>query len=60
MIVISFAGIVDGIVWSQPVNVYPVLVGSAGLETTDSYIHVIGAIAVPLFVLNVIVEIFLG
>jgi hypothetical protein len=49
------AGISYGILLSQPVNVYPVLVGSAGAVTADSYFPVIGLIVVPLFVLNVIV-----
>ena len=53
VIVLFSAGIVEGIVWSQPENVYPSLVGLAGFVTGASNLAVIGATSVPPSVLNV-------
>ena len=52
-------GIVLGTSGCHPANVYPVLVGSAGSVTADSYFPVIVDTAVPQLLSNVILYSFL-
>ena len=56
---VPFNGIVLGTSGFHPMNVYHVLLGSAGGVTADSYFHVIVATGVPSLLSNVMLYSFL-